>query len=36
MNKKIFALFVAFILALGWTMVEPGQNKRQERAKEFR
>ena len=23
MNKKIFALFVAFILAIGWTMVEP-------------
>ena len=23
MNKKIFALFGAFILALGWTMVEP-------------
>jgi len=23
MNKKIFALFSAFILAIGWTMVEP-------------
>jgi hypothetical protein len=23
MNKRIFALFVAFILATGWTMVEP-------------